>query len=223
MVDFKYRLKTNWVRFWMFFSGTSIPGKISTWAAGLLASPYYGRSYLANLYPKGFIAPNVKISHKLLNLGKNVCINDRVVIYQDVNGGPINIDNRVFIHNECIIQTGEGGCVTVGADTHLQPRCILSGYKSGIEIGRRVLIAPQCGFYPYDHGFESGKRIVDQPLKSKGGIIVEDDCWIGFNSTILDGVRIGEGAVIGAGSVVTNDIPQNAVAVGSPAKIIKKR
>ena len=58
---------------------------------------------------------------------------------------------------------------------------------------------------------------------SKGKIIVEDDVWIGMNAIILSGVKIGKGAVIGAGSVVSKDIPPYAIAVGNPCKVVKYR
>jgi acetyltransferase-like isoleucine patch superfamily enzyme len=60
-------------------------------------------------------------------------------------------------------------------------------------------------------------------LKTKGGIVVGDDVWLGFGVVVLDGVRIGKGAVVGAGSVVTRDIPDNAIAVGVPARVVKMR
>jgi acetyltransferase-like isoleucine patch superfamily enzyme len=58
---------------------------------------------------------------------------------------------------------------------------------------------------------------------SRGDILIEDDAWIGFGVIVLDGVHIGSGAVIGAGSVVTRDIPANAIAAGIPAKVIRMR
>jgi len=64
--------------------------------------------------------------------------------------------------------------------------------------------------------------IINQGIISKG-IKIEDDVWIGSNSTVLDGVTIGRGSVIGAGSVVTQDIPPFSVALGVPAKLIKER
>jgi acetyltransferase-like isoleucine patch superfamily enzyme len=68
-----------------------------------------------------------------------------------------------------------------------------------------------------------GIPIVEQPLTSRGDIIIEDEAWISTGVIILDGVRVGKGAVVGAGSVVTRDIPDNAIAYGVPAKVIKMR
>jgi acetyltransferase-like isoleucine patch superfamily enzyme len=90
-------------------------------------------------------------------------------------------------------------------------------------IGCGVQIAPNCAFYSYDHSFAPDKLISEQPLKTKGGIIIDDDAWLGFGVIVLDGVRIGKGAVIGAGSVMTQDVPDGAIAVGVPARIVKMR
>jgi acetyltransferase-like isoleucine patch superfamily enzyme len=65
--------------------------------------------------------------------------------------------------------------------------------------------------------------IGQQPLTTKGDIRVGDNAWIGFGVIILSGVRIGKNAVVGAGSTVTHDIPDNAIAVGNPARVIKMR
>jgi len=73
------------------------------------------------------------------------------------------------------------------------------------------------------HGIVAGKPIKKQPLQTKGGILIDDDALLSVGVIVLDGVRIGKGAVIGAGSVVTTNIPDNAVAVGVPARVIKIR
>ena len=75
-----------------------------------------------------------------------------------------------------------------------------------------------------NHGTSLGDDIQRQGWEqNKTGITVEDDVWIGANSVILPGVHINKGAIIGAGSVVTKDIPPYAIAVGNPAKVIKYR
>lgn len=104
-----------------------------------------------------------------------------------------------------------------------------------IKIGNRVMIAHNVNIHDnISHPIDANLRHLDfkrvlgigqfdystELIKAKP-IIIEDDVWIGFNSIIMRGVRIGKGAIVGAGSVVTHDVPENAVVVGNPARIIK--
>lgn len=189
----------------------------------MLAPPYYGRCYLARLSPKGYIAPTAIVHHNSVHFGHNIFIGDRVVIYQDRDGGAVEFGERVHIYNETFIQTGFGGRLMIGDNTYIHPRCQFSAYKGTISIGNQVQIAPNCAFYPYNHGIEQEKLINKQPLNSKGDIIVGDDAWLGFGVIVLDNVRIGSGAVVGAGAVVTEDIPEGSIAVGMPARVVKMR
>jgi acetyltransferase-like isoleucine patch superfamily enzyme len=152
-----------------------------------------------------------------------VFIDDRVLIYQDLNGGEVKLERNVQIYRDTILQTGAGGSITIGARTTIQPRCQFSAHKGSIQIGADVQIAPNCSFYPYDHGIAPDELIKNQPLQTRGGIVIEDDAWLGVGVIVLDGVRIGKGAVVGAGSVVTRNIEDGAVAVGSPARVTKIR
>jgi acetyltransferase-like isoleucine patch superfamily enzyme len=207
----------------MRFSGIGFFGRIASSVAALGIPPFYGRIYLAKISPRGYISPKATIFSNALDLGRHVYIDDRVLIYQDYKGGRIKIDEAVHLHRETCIQTGHGGTVTIGAETHIQPRCQLSAYKGAISIGRRVEIAPNCCFYPYNHGMQAEQPIRDQPLTSKGGIIIEDDAWLSVGVVVLDGVRIGKGAVVGAGAVVTHDLPPNSISMGAPARVIRLR
>ena len=207
----------------MRWSGSGPFSKNATRLASLFTPPYYGRAYLARLNPRGYIAPSATIHHSNLRLGANTFIGDHVVIYQDEGGKEIELGERVRLHDYIFIQTGDGGSVKIGARTVIQPRCQFSGYVGSIKIGSRVAVAPNCAFYPYDHGTLPGVPIAQQPLQSKGDIIVEDDAWLGVGVIVLGGVRIGAGAVIGAGSVVTKDVPDGAIAVGVPARVIRVR
>jgi acetyltransferase-like isoleucine patch superfamily enzyme len=129
----------------------------------------------------------------------------------------------VQLYGDTFLQTGWGGALSVGAGTHIQPGCHIHACVSDISIGQKAEIAACCALYSYDHGFVSGKTIMDQPLQSEGPIVVGDGVWLGHGAIVLSGVNIGEGAVIGAGSVVSRHIPANAIAAGSPARVIKMR
>ena len=212
-----------WARFWMQFAGLSPLGRFATWLATWLTPPFYGRVYLAAIQRRGFVSPSAVICHKSLHLGTNVFIDDRVLIYQDIDGGPVELGDRVHLHRESIIQTGAGGSLTVSMRTHIQPRCQFSAYKAPIRIGCRVEIAPYRAFYSYSHGMEPEVLIKDQPLRTKGGIIVKDNVWLGVGVTVLDGVTIGKGAVVGAGAVVTHDVPEGAIVTGVPDRVVKTR
>lgn len=185
--------------------------------------PYLARVPLSKMNEIGYLSPKAVISHALLSHGRNIFIDDGVLIYQDENGGPVTLGDAVHLHRDTIIQTGQGGSVNVGARTHIQPRCQLSAYKAPIVIGQNVDIAPYCTFYPYNHGMKAGQPIRQQALQSKGGIVIEDDVWISVGVIILDGIRIGKGAVVGAGAVVTKDLPENSISSGVPARILSMR
>jgi len=92
-----------------------------------------------------------------------------------------------------------------------------------ITIGNYVAIANNCSLIPSSHNFESRDRYI----KEQGGvdqpIVIEDDVWLGSKVTVLGNVTIGRGAIIGAGSVVTKDVPAYAVAVGVPCRVLRYR
>jgi acetyltransferase-like isoleucine patch superfamily enzyme len=216
------KLRSGWTRFWMRRAGLTPFGRFSAGLAAWFTSPYYGRSFLATLSPVGYVAPSAQI-HADLRLGRNVFIGDRVIVFQGIDGGPVELGDRVHLYGDTYVQTGDGGRVSIGADTHVQPNCQISAYRAAVRIGSGVHVAPGCAFYPYNHGISPHESIISQPLVSKGDIIIGNDVWLGFGAIVLDGVRIGDGAVIGAGAVVSQDVPAGAIAVGVPARVIGTR
>jgi len=222
--NMKNSYKQRWIRFWMMYAGLNKFGRLATRLATLFAPPYYGRCYLARLNPKGYFAPSAIVHHNRVHFGPNVFIGDRVIIYQDdKDEGSVELGERVHIYGETFIQTGSRGSLKIGDNSHIHPRCQINAYMSNIYIGSEVQIAPNCAFYPYNHGIAPGKLIQEQPIESKGDIVIEDDAWLGFGVIVLDDVHIGKGAVVGAGSVVSKNIPDGAIAVGNPARVVKMR
>lgn len=112
------------------------------------------------------------------------------------------------------------GEIALGEDVSVNPFACLSGT---LQIGNGVRIASHVSIVGFNHGFDDlDTPIFRQPLTSKG-ITIEDDVWIGANAVVLDGVRIGRGAIIAAGAVVSQDIPAYAIAGGVPARVLKSR
>ena len=134
----------------------------------------------------------------------------------------ITLKEKAELHEYVIIRTYKNP-VVIGRYTQLNPFTVIYG-GSGVYIGDNVMIAPHCMIASGNHNLNQKER----PMRfaedvTKGPIEIGDDVWIGANTTITDGVKIGKGAVIGANSVVTSNIPEYCVYAGTPAKLIKQR
>lgn len=119
------------------------------------------------------------------------------------------------------IRTHQDGQIEIGCHTYLGPYTCLSG--DAISIGNYCAIASHSGIYANNHVFDDPTVPIVQQGNSYKGIVIEDDCWLGSGVRVLDGVTIGRGSVIGAGAVVTKNIPPYSIAVGVPAKVVGKR
>jgi acetyltransferase-like isoleucine patch superfamily enzyme len=207
----------------MHFSGLSATGRFANRMAAAFAPPYMARDYLALLTDKPYVDPNAVIHHDGLQLGAHSFIADRVIVYKAADGGSVKVGERANILRDCVLETGQGGNISIGSDSYLHPRCQVMAYVGDVVIGSYVALAPNCAFYAYNHGFQPGELIKRQPLESRGGIHIGDGAWLGFGAIVLDGVTVGAGAVVGAGSVVTKDVPENAIVAGNPANVIAMR
>lgn len=199
-------------------------GRLALELARASTGVYKDRKILATLTSRPWISPRAEVKCARLMVGPQAFIDDRVTIYAHDDGGRIEIGRRAHIYRDTVIEIGHGGSVIIGEDTHIQGRCNLKGFVEDLVIGNHVQIAPGCAFSPYEHNYEDLTRpIRAQGLHSKGPIIIEDDVWLGLDVKVLDGVTIGRGAIVGAGAVVTKDIPAYAIAVGVPARVVGYR
>lgn len=213
----------RWTLFWLRIGGVSRLGRLAFRLAGLFTPPYKGRAALARKTPRGYIAPSAVIHCRDLRRGAGVFIGERVTIYQDRHGGPARLGDRVHLHQDTVLELGRGGSIDIGPDTYVQPRCQLSAHAAAIQIGAGVQIGPGCGLYPYNHGTEPGTPMREQPLATRGPIVIEDDVWLGSGVVVLSGARIGRGAVVGANSVVSGVVAPGAIVAGVPARAVRSR
>jgi acetyltransferase-like isoleucine patch superfamily enzyme len=136
----------------------------------------------------------------------------------------ISIGERVYVGPGSWLQvigdpTQPG--ITVGSDTKIAGGCVLSA-AADLRIGDGVLLASNVYLSDHSHAFGRGDRFINlQGIDRISPVEIQDGAWLGENVVVMPGVTIGRGAVVGANSVVTEDVPPRAVAVGAPARIVK--
>jgi acetyltransferase-like isoleucine patch superfamily enzyme len=135
--------------------------------------------------------------------------------------GAVRFGRFVWIGDGTKIRCHEGE-VVIGAKTVLGQECTISAYKH-VRIGEQCVIADRAMFIDFDHGTVE----VERPIRVQGiykrDVDIGSNVWIGYGACVLRGVKVGDNAVIGTNSVVTRDVPANAVVGGIPAQIIRMR
>jgi acetyltransferase-like isoleucine patch superfamily enzyme len=135
--------------------------------------------------------------------------------------GEIRFGRFVWIGDGTKIRCHEG-VVEIGDKTVMGQECTISAYQR-VRIGNECVIADRAMFIDFDHGMVE----VERPIRLQGiykrDVEVGNNVWIGYGACILRGVSVGDNSVIGTNSVVTKDVPANAVVGGIPARIIRMR
>jgi len=136
------------------------------------------------------------------HIGENCHIDDFVKIKHVGGTADIKIGSHVYVNSGTVIYSG-----------------------NGVQIGNSVLIGPNCCLVPSNHNVEDSEKLIREQgfSDSRGGIVIEDDVWLGANVTVLDGSVIRKGAVIGANSLVNHEVAEYTINVGNPAKEIGRR
>jgi acetyltransferase-like isoleucine patch superfamily enzyme len=160
-----------------------------------------------------------------LEIHPEAVVDESVRFYPSVRGTRIVVGARTHIDAFAVIRAvGGTGDVIIDEDSRIGPHCVLySG--NGITIGKHVLMAPHVSLVPANHAFERRDIPIAQQrfMASRGGVVIDDDVWIGAQSVLLDGTHIERGAIIAAGSVVRGRVPAYEIWGGVPAQRIKDR
>lgn len=133
----------------------------------------------------------------------------------------ITIGSRCRLGAHTELQTNESGRIILGSDIRINRGCTIVSYAR-VTIGDFAIIGEYVTIRDANHGTQPHEPMRFQPHVSKP-IVIGGDVWIGRGACILPGVKIGNGAVIGANSVVTRDIPEFSIAAGIPAQVIRQR
>lgn len=188
----------------------------------------FKRLFLKEAHGVLLVGKGVQITHgNHIHCGKNVKFEDFSEIHGLCSCG-LNFGDYVTISRGVMIRPSSyyggdyGMGLTMGEHSSIGPYGYV-GCSGKITIGKNVMFGPKCSLFAENHVFSD----ITSSIKSQGvqqkGITIEDDCWIGSNVTILDGVTIGKGSVIGAGTLVAKDIPAGSVVVDKRDKVMRVR
>ncbi len=184
---------------------------------------YYSKT-LKHLGRNVKIGAGVKIVNpQYVSLGDNVTISDDVTLIARGEGG-ITIKDGAHLCERVYLDTEneDGGFIEVGERVYLGTGTTMFGHM-GLEIGEDTLIAQNVTLTPYSHIFDDPTHIIYGQGGHSRKVTIGRDCYIGMRVAILYSGDIGEGSIVGAGSVVVKPVPPYSLAVGCPAKVIKKR
>jgi carbonic anhydrase/acetyltransferase-like protein (isoleucine patch superfamily) len=141
-------------------------------------------------------------------------------------------EHRISVGDEVFLAAGswlqvldsedEGVAIEIGDGTSFAGGCVLSAVRS-IRLGKRVLFARNVYVADHMHAFENPEQaVLDQGITRIAPVEIGDGAWLGQNTVVGPGVSIGAGAVIGANAVVLEDVPSHSVAVGAPARVVRR-
>lgn len=194
--------------------------------------------FLAKLYQLCDRAYSEYREQKIRNQN-NIVLGDKVVISKEAKisgNGKVSLGNNTWMYGMINTFPHNNDCsVTIGSDCYIGDHTRIWVGKQ-VVIGDRVLIAHNVNIFdttthPIDkyirYKHECEVKACGMPKKQyetiyESPIIIEDDVWIGCNAIVMRGVRVGTGAIISAGSVVTKDVPPNTMVAGNPAVVIKE-
>jgi acetyltransferase-like isoleucine patch superfamily enzyme len=202
----------------LFFSG--LPGALGFFLRKLFYPILFKKVGKGVVFGRG-----ISVRHpKKIVIGENTFIDDNVVL--DAKGKDnegIQVGRNAYIGRNTILSCKEGS-IYLDDYCNISANCHLLS-ETEIRLGKYVFLAGQCYLVAGgNHSFEDPAiPIMLQPSYSKGGIVIGEDVWLGAGVIVLDGASVGQGTIVGAGSVVTQSLPEYCIAVGIPAKKTKDR
>jgi acetyltransferase-like isoleucine patch superfamily enzyme len=160
-------------------------------------------------------------SPRRIAVGARVMIDDGVVLDAKGTTSKIELGDQILLGRHCILSCNDAQ-VRIGNFVSIGPFCFFA-CKSRIEIGSNVSIGSGTQLMAGGHVSDDPDIPVIRQARSAKGITIEDGAWIGTGAIILDGVSVGCNSIVGAGAVVSKDVPAWTVVLGNPARVVQKR
>lgn len=161
----------------------------------------------------------------MITLHPTASVSAMVDIEDSVRGSRIDIGAHSTVDSFVKVKPAGGtGDLIIGEHVVINSGCVLYT-GNGITIGNHVALAANCTLAPVNHAYADASRLIREQgfLPSKGGIVIEDDVWIGANTVLLDGAILRRGCVVAAGSVVRGELKAYQVYAGSPLRCVGER
>ena len=152
----------------------------------------------------------------------NIRINKAFEIWQFPIAGKLHVYIGFNVTIEKYVWIKGSGKIKIGNNTLIGRRTVI-GCNNKIQIGSDCLLAENVRIQDTDHKFDDVNILIKNQGIVTAPVKIGNDVWVGYGAVITKGVIIGDGSVIGANSVVTHDIPPYSIAVGAPARVIRKR
>jgi acetyltransferase-like isoleucine patch superfamily enzyme len=161
----------------------------------------------------------IKILYRVLNIFSRIRLKLKITLYEQQLGFKINF---IFQGEGGLSLSGDLSKFKIDETSHLKANTFIE-CSGGVSIGKYFHTGRSLTIFSTNHNYDNASMIPYDELVIKKPVLIKDFVWCGSNVNILPGLTVGEGAVIGGGSVVTKDIPDYAIVGGNPAKIIKYR
>ena len=202
----------------IFLLSSWIPGALGLFLRSKLYPLLLGRVGKGVIFGRNVV---LRYPHKIF-LGNNVIIDDNCLI--DAKGRDnhgVVIGDNVFVGRNTILLCTDGDIfiednVSIGFNSEVMS-------ANYVKLGKNVLISSYCFLNAATHDFQRTDIAVSQQASIGRKIVLEENVWLAANVTVLDGITVGKDAIVGAGAVVTKDLPPLSIAVGMPAKVIRSR
>ena len=186
------------------------------------------RIFLREVKGPLLVGKHVQVTHgRHISCGRYVKFEDCAEIHGLcseglVFGDYVTISRGVMIRPSSYYGGDYGQGLVMGEHSSFGPYSYV-GCSGKITIGKNVMFGPKCSLFAENHNFSDTETSIKSQGVNQKGITVEDDCWIGSSVTILDGVTIGRGSVVGAGALITKDVPAGSIVIDKRNRVDRFR